>query len=124
MEKSIFYAMSSSLKALSLVLVMIFAVQSANAWVGESIGLTRALTELADLKRALDPVNPSPYMVAKMTALQGIVVSLSIEHKTLEEAYTSNVVFDTTGTPATPTAIPAVGVDIKALTGELYTMFQ
>jgi len=124
MKKLKFSTLSLSFKSVIMAIMVFFAVNNANAWVGETLALTRASVAITNAKASLDPINPSATTLAKMKALEGIITDIQLYGKTIEVAYYDNVVFDTTGTPNTPKAIPAIGVDAKVLSEEIYALFQ
>ncbi len=124
MKKLKFSSLGSSLRAVIMMMVVFFAMNTANAWVDQGAALNIAVSQANQLKNSIDPLNPDPVMSVKLDVLVNIITSLT-QGTSVEDAFYSAVVFKTAGTGiTTATAVDSRGVDTKSITGELYTLFQ
>jgi hypothetical protein len=124
MKKLKFSSLSSSLRAAIMMMVVFFAMNTANAWVDQGAALSIAVSKAQDLKNSIDPLNPDVTSLVKIDVLNNMINSLT-QGTGVADSFYSSVVFKTAGTGiTTATAVDSRGIDTKSLTGELYTWFQ
>ena len=124
MKKLKFSSLGSSLRAAIMMMVVFFAMNTANAWVDQGAALNIAVSKAQELKNSIDPLNPDVTSLVKIDVLNNMINSLT-QGTGVADSFYSSVVFKTAGTGiTTATAVDSRGIDTKSLTGELYTWFQ
>ena len=124
MKKLKFSTLSLSFKSVIMAMMVFFAVNNANAWVGEGTALTKAITEAQNIKATVDPLNPDAVSLVKIDVLNNMINSLTAG-STTADAYYSSVVFKSANSSiTTATAVDSRGVDTKSVVADLYNLFQ
>ncbi|MBK8722150.1 MAG: hypothetical protein IPL95_07705 [Saprospiraceae bacterium] len=124
MKKLKFSTLSLSFKSVIMAMMVFFAVNNANAWVGEGAALNISVTKAQELKASIDPTNPEAVSVVKIQILNNMINSLTAGVNTADAFY-SCVVFKSPGISITSAnAVDASGLDTKAISKELYDWFQ
>jgi flagellar basal body rod protein FlgC len=105
-------------------MMVFFAVNNANAWVGEGTALAKAVTEAQNLKASYDPINPNPVTLVKIDVLNNMI-NLLTTGSTTADAYYASIVFKSSNSEVTTVmAVDSRGVDTKSVATDLYNLFQ
>ena len=124
MKKLKFSTLSLSFKSVIMAMMVFFAVNNANAWVGEGAALAKAITEAQNIKATADPINPDAVSLVKIDILNNMINSLT-SGATTGDAYYSSIVFKSSNSEITTAiAVDPRGVDTKSIVEELYNFFQ
>ena len=87
MKKLKFSTLSLSFKSVIMAMMVFFAVNNANAWVGEGTALTKAITEAQNIKATVDPINPDAVSLVKIDILNNMINSLTAGTTTADAYY-------------------------------------
>lgn len=124
MKKLKFSTLSLSFKTVIMAMMVFFAVNNANAWVGEGTALAKAVTEAQNIKATVDPINPDPVSLVKIDILNNMI-NLLTTGSTTADAYYASIVFKSSNSSITTAiAVDSRGVDTKSVSADLYNLFQ
>jgi len=124
MKKLKFSTLSFSFKSFIMAMMVFFAVNNANAWVGEGTALAKAVTEAQNIKATVDPINPNPVSLVKIDILNNMINQLTNGSNTADAYYASIVFKSSNSSITTATAVDSRGVDTKSVVAKMYQLFQ
>ena len=124
MKKLKFSTLSLSFKSVIMAMMVFFAVNNANAWVGEGTALTKAITEAQNIKATVDPLNPDAVSLVKIDVLTNMINQLTAGSTTADAYYASIVFKSANSSITTAIAVDSRGVDTKSVVADLYNLFQ